>query len=1047
MSKFIQEMVATTKAQARIIETLGVPFADPFNEFAIISAVDDPKKLGRVKVTTDDNFMSGWIPVAGSSSGTLSARYIGSKVLVGKTNGRSENMYVIGIVRDDNEVGVNGSPIQLPIIDETIAVWNSSTDPGMKCNRENQGRAYILNSEMGQDVVVCLRRSSAQVGTEPSWAWKSLSNGLWVEKGVNPGNETTEYVEQAQLRNPGIPECTESLLGEKHDFTEDRGFRTTTMVCRRDENKEFSWVPESTPPVFFRTTLPTCNEKIHGMEAVVDDGGNSEIVKCLRYQGLMRWVKEGSRLPLKFHKRDKPPTKNEFLNTFKPIPALQEFPVSAGYDWVKEQEIRDVVFDAVIPQISLTNTDPVLRQLLVTAGLIPAQAFNGAQVLSTAAREALNRRTGVPVDTLANTLRQQLDQGGALTPETAQLLVGTGDAGRTLLEGVRAGTVESALVNIGQNTLRNALLSLSPKTASVMTGLMSGGVWGAVDTAAILGLSQLPPEVNKYVQPVLGIAKNVLAGYPTALGNILNTASGGGLTAALSGTFNSVLGANLATPQLINSVTGLLGSGALGPVGQLFNGLGNLAGIPKAPGPLGALPMLASTAMGSLGIGGAVTSLFGAAGGGLGFTGLTALLGASFNPASAILFGIGALSSLFGSGGANCPCDPKCRKTEHGVDSDGVKLLHPCGGLFSMNANTYSGFNNSPIPNNFNEIAEDVGLSPTLVGSNLIPSNIRDLTSMFAEVDRLRNLAERSYAFRYADEPERMADQAYSFETIEKGLKMADNNITRIESVERKLIDVVYNILQNIFWKPGGAILEQLITDTRENAQAIQDVYKFVKGLDLAKDGPRIGVNVTPNIAASLQNIPGLAGLYKKNVEETEKIMLGGVKPADFEWRTMKPGLGFESVLGEYPSVIPDMFPAERTLFDEPRILSISLEAKLLDDLQENSAPIDQLLSPAQINTLKDNFIDRATGRANPIPAPSSGITRVTTDTPLAEGAILPAGTVFPLGSSLPTGVPLPSGTILPAGTLVPSEFFDAPTPTSLYDEVKARGSGQTNCE
>jgi hypothetical protein len=805
------------------------------------------------------------------------------------------------------------------------------------------------------------------------------------------------------------------------------------------------------------------------MEAVVDDSGNSEIVKCLRYQGLMRWIKEGSRLPLKFHKKDKPPTKNEFLDKFNPIPPLEENPIPFGYDWVKEDPVvRDAVFDAVIPQISLTNTDPVLKQLLVAAGLIPAQAFDGARVLSTAAREALSKRTGIPVDTITSLIRQELDESGSLTPETAQLLSGVGDAARTLLEGVQSGTIDGALINIGQNTLRNALLTLSPKTASVMTGLMSGGVWGAIDTAAILGLNQLPPEVNKYVQPVLGVAKNVLSGYPTALGDILNTASGGGLTAALSSTFNSVIGRNAVTPQLIDSVTGLLGAGSLGPIGQLFNGLGNLAGIPKAPGPLGSLPLLASTAMGSLGLGGSVTSLFGLAGGGLGFGNLATLIGASFNPASAILLGVGALSSLFGGGGGDCPCDPKCRKTEHAVDSDGLKLLDPCGALPSVNANSYSGYN-LPIPNNVGEVAETMGLSNTLVGLNLIPSNIRDLTSMISEVDRMKNLAERTYASRYADEPERKAEIAYSFETLEKGLKMADNNITRMESVERKLIDIVYNILQNIFWKPEGAVLEKLITDTRENAKAIRDIYGFVKGLDLAKDGPRIGVNVTPNIAASFKNIPDLASLYKENVLETSKIMNGGVIPADAEWRTMKPGLGFESVLGEYPETIPDMFPDERTLFDEPRILSISLDAKLVDDLQENIAPIDQLLSPSQINSLKDNFIDRQTGRVRPIPEPGGEVVRVETDTPLAEGTVLPPGTTFPLGESLPTGVPLPSGTILPAGTTLPpgvtfsssvistdlgesstgisDEFSGVEGVVSLYDEVKARESGETDCE
>jgi hypothetical protein len=1023
MADFFEHAAITAQVQTRIVETLGVPFADPFNEEAVIADVNDPKKLGRVKVTTDDGFTSNWIPVSGSSRGVLSARYIGAKVLVGKTNGRSENMYVVGITKVDPGVGIVGTPVQLPIIDESMAVWNETSDRGMKCNEGNEGRMYILSNEMNQDVVVCLRRTSPQLGSKPAWAWKSITNGLWVEKGINPGNETTIPIEQAQERNPGIPKCTESMLGEKHDFSEDRGFRTTTMVCRRDEDGEFTWLPESTPPTFFRTTLPKCEEKIHGMEAVVDDGNNSEFVTCLRYQGLMRWVKHGKRLPHKFHKKDKPENKKEFLEAFQPIPELEERAQFApNFDWVKTPEIRETVFDAVVPAIALTNTDPVLRQLLVTAGLIPATAFNGAQVLSTAAREAMNRQTGVPIDTLVNTLRQQLDRTGSLDMATAQILTGTGDAGRILLEGVRSGTVEGALSNIGQNALRNAMLSLSPKTASVMTGLMSGGVWGAVDTAAILGLSQLPPEVNKYVQPVLGIARNVLSGYPTALGSILNTASGGGLTAALSSTFNSALGRNAITPGLIQSVTGLLGSGGLGPVGQMFGKFSGLAGIPMAPGLLGSLPFLASTAMGSLGLGGAVQGLFGA-GGGLGFQALAALVGGGFNPISTILFGVGALSSLFGSGGSSCPCDPKCRKVTHGVDSDNLRLLDPCGALTSVNANSYSPIG-LPIPNNVGDVAEELGLTHTMVGQNLIPSNIRDISQGIVSTERVKNMAEKFYESRYADEAEQKAEQAYTFEAVEKSVKVIDNNITRVESVERKLIDSGYNTLQNIFWSPEGAILEQLITDVRENSQAIRDLYRFTKKLDLFKDGPRIGVNVTPSIGLSLANIPGLAGLYKKNVEETKKIMDGGILPADEEWRSMSPGLGFRSRLGEYPEVIPDPFPNERTLFDEERIISISLESKILDDIQESTRPIDNVLSPDQINTLRGRFAgSRPTG------------------VPLPPGTVLPPGTTFPPGVSLPIGIPLPPGTVLPPGTTFP------PGTGSVYDAVIARESGEISCE
>jgi hypothetical protein len=1044
MSEFFKQAGVMARAQSRIVETLGVPFADPFNEEAVIIDVNDPKRLGRVKVTTNDGFTSKWIPVSGSSSGTLSSRYIGSNVLVGKTNGRSENMYVIGIVKNDKNVGLNGSPFQLPIIDESMAVWNGSSDPGMTCNKENEGRAYILSNEMSQDVVVCLRRSSPQVGNEPSWAWKSFTNGLWIEKGINPGNETTIPIEQAQLRNPGIPECTESLLGEKHDFSEDRGFRTTSMVCRRDENGEFGWIPESSPPVFFRTTLPTCTEKLHGMEAVADDGNNSEIIKCIRYQGLMRWVKEGKRLPHKFHKKDKPPTKVEFLGGYKPVPALEE----SGFDWLKEPEIIETVFDKVISNIPLINTDPVLKNALQLAGLLPAQAFNGAQVLSSAAKEAMNRKLGIPVDTITNTIRQQLDIDGKLSPETAQILTGIGDAGRVLTNGVAGGTIDQALANIGQNALKNSLLSLNPQAASVMTGLMSGGVWGAIDTATIIGMDKLPPEVNKYVQPIVGIAKNVLSGYPTSLGDILNTASGGGLTAAVSGTFNSLLGRNAITPQILSETASFIGSGALGPMGQMFNQFSNLAGIPMAPGALGSLPSLASTAMGALGLGGAVQSLFGGLGGGLGLEGLAALVGGGFNPISTALFGISALSSLFGGAGGDCPCDPKCRKVEHGVDTDGQKLLNPCGSLTSVNANSYcpTGF---CLPNNIGEVATDLGLTPTLVGKNLIPPNISDLTQMIFGSQRLVNMAEKFYESRYADEPEKEAEFAYTFENVEKGFKIADNNITRIESIERRLIDSVYNILENFFWKrgPDTAILQQLITDVRENSEALKSIYKFVEALDLAKEGPIVGVNVTPQIALALENIASLTELYEKSKIETTKIMEGGIIPAHLEWETMTPGLGTPVKLGLYNPPMPIVFPNERTLFDEARFLSISLDSKIVDDLQENKPPIDQVLSPNQINTLKDTFVQRAGDQP-----PSTGIVTpggvVTQDLPLPEGFVIPEGTLFPEGSSLPTGVPLPAGTTLPSGTVFPPGFvFPGQERTSLYEELKARESGQINCE
>lgn len=965
---FIKTIAAMHQAQTRVVEALGVPYADPFNEEAIIADVNDPEKLGRVKVTTRDGITSDtWIPVSGSSSGTLSARYIGAQVLVGKTDGRSENMYVIGITRSDPEIGINGHPIQLPIIDESMAVWNASTDAGMKCNQGNAGRVYILSNEMNQDVVVCLRRTSNQVGSKPAWAWKSLTNGLWVEKGFNPGNESTPAITQAQRGNPGIPECSEALLGEVHEFTEDRGFRTMSMVCRRDENKNFSWSPLGTPPVFFRTTLPTCTEKVHGMEAVLDDGNNSEFMVCQRYQGLMRWVRHGRRIPHKFYSKEPPLSRVQFTTSFKDIKALEESKEpDENEKWQQAADIIDVALDTTMSDIPLTGTDPDLKKLLELAGMVPATAFNGAQTMRRVASEALRKRTGLPLETITQLIREDLDRDGALTPATSKALVGIGSTLDVLVNGVADGDIEKALTNIGTSTLRNALLTLEPRTASVMTGLMSGGISGAIDSAVAIGLDQLPPEVNKYAAPVIGIAKNLLLSkYPASLDGIINSAAGGGLLGAISSTINGAAKNNIVTPQLLGTLATSLADGSLGEIPKLFNSLSGLDSIVKTPLSLGSLPVLATTAMGLIGQANAMKDLFG--NGGIGLDNLDQLLGTGFSAAATIVGAVKGLASIFGNsgGGLGCPCDPKCRKTKHGEDSDGNNIVEKCGAMTANNANSYSPSGN-PLQNNIGPIALDLALKATDVGAELIPKNIRDLSGYIKTVARAKDMAEKVFSSRFADQTEKIAEEAYSAEAVEKGLKIADNNITRVESVEKKLIDSMYNMLGTIVYGQKSkaaqtAIIPQLIQDVRENSQAMKDLYKFVEKLDSVKNGGSAGVKITSSLAKSFQNIPDLSALNNLNRKEALKILRGGVTSAYKEWKTMGPGLGISTALGVYDPPIPDPYANERTLFDKNRILAISAESKLGD----NSPPVertllDMALSPDQGES---SLYDAVTGR------------------------------------------------------------------------------------
>lgn len=947
-------MAVMAEAQRRTVEVLGVPFADPFNEEGVIVDVNDPKKLGRVKVTTDDDITSDWIPVNGSNSGTLSARYLGAKVLVGKTNGRSENMYVIGVSRTDPEIGITGNPIQLPILDESVG--GKSDDIGMRCNEANKGRMYVLSNEMNEDVVVCLRRTNKQVGGDDAWSWKSITSGLWVEKGVNPGNESTLAINQAQVRNPGIPECTEALLGEVHEFTEDRGFRTTSMVCRRDENKSFSWMPLSAPPVFFRTTLPKCTEKVHGMEAVLDDGNNSEFMVCQRYQGLLRWVRHGRRLPQKFYGREKPLSRVQFTSLFNTIKALEEV---GEYDkWQETADVVDVALDETVKSIPLTGTDPEFKDLLKLSGLVPDTAFDGAQVLKRVASESLRKQTGLPIESITRIIADDLNRDGELSLDTRQALTAVGKTVDILVNGTADGDIDSALLQIGRTGLQSALLSLEPRAVSVMTALMGSGISGAVDAAVAIGLDQLPPEVNKYAGPVINIAKDLLKSkYPASLGNILNSAAGGGLLGAVSGTINSAVGSGIVSPQLLGTLATGLTDGSLGDIPKLFGSLSNLDSIVKTPAGLGSLPVLATTALGLVGQAGAMKDLLG--GGGIGLDKLDDLIGNGFNAASTIVSGVKGLASVFGSGasGLGCPCDPKCRKTAHGEDSDGNKLINPCGAMTANNANGATPTHN-PLLNNIGPIALELGLKATDVGAELIPKNIRDVTGYINFVSRAKDMAEKVFSTRFADQTEKEAEDAYTAETVEKGLKIIDNNITRIESVEKKLIDSLFNMLEAVVYNRKGAgrgtaIIPDLIRDVRENSQAIKDLYRFTRKLDSVKDGGTAGVTVTERIARAFQNIPDLQALNRLNRQEALKILRGGVTPAYREWKSMSPLGG--GGLGNYGPPLPDPYDNERTLFNRDRILAISLESKLAEDNSppEDGTLLDTTLSPGQLQLLK----------------------------------------------------------------------------------------------
>jgi len=1030
MTDFFQSQARYLAAVNRVIEATGAPFSDLVNEKATIIDVNDPDSMGRVRVLTSDDFTSDWIPMPGSGRGKLSAKFIGSSVLVTKIDGRSENMYVVGILPSSPEVGVTGTPVQLPVIDESLGVYSGSADQGMKCNRGNEGRLYVLSNEMNQDVVVCLRRTNPQTGSEPKWAWKSITNGLWVEKGINPGNEGDYVVAQEHRKNPGIPTCNESLLGEVHEFTEDRGFRTIQKRCQRDENKEFSWVPVGAIPTYFRSTLPTCSESIHGMQALLDDGNNSEVVVCQRYQGQMTWTRNGKRLPQKFYEKGILIKKEQFLNSFGSIEALEEEAESnSGYDWVSgNKDIVDLVIDEALRDVPKTGTDPRLRTILAATGQLPAQSFNRAATLSRVANAAVTKKTNIPLEEIFRTVRQELDRPGSITPETAKILEGVGEAGDILLNGVQTGTVEQALQQVGQSAIQSALTSLDPRTSSVMTGFMAGGVVGAIDAAAAIGLDKLPDEVNKYVGPIVDAAGDILKGYPVNLEDVVKSSVTGGLSNQLNNIITKAIGSNIIGEAGIQSLLDKLISGGLGDVSGLFASVAGLDSIVKLPAPYSGLPKLASSVLGLFGQENSLQDLFGK--GGLGIESLQSFLGEGFPVALGVLGGLGGIAGLFGigSGAGACPCGPKCRKTEHGQDSDGNNLLKSCRALTANNANAYSP-TGTPIPNNTGPIASDQKLTNTLVGSPLIPPNPLNLTSSINTIARVGQMASKFYDSRFADEAEHLVELAYTFEATEKALKVADNNITRIESIERRLIDALFNLINDFICnkrKGGGlAVMTELIRDVRENSQAIKDLYAFVKKLDVVKKGGKAKVVVTPNISKSFQNIISLSRLSASSCTRATRALNGSVIPADKEWRTMEPGNNFSSVLGEYTEDIPEPFPNETTLFNGAKVLSESLSSRVGGNDPQASDQINSLLSRNQADALQRTPFSSVPRSVEEAVARQQG-----------QSTLLSGGesTLSQLG-----------GGILGQQTL-PGLQQPLPPGESLYDAISDR-KGQTNCE
>lgn len=960
MSDFFSELQQIKELSSRTSEAMGGVYSDPFNEVAIVSSVSDPLQLGRVKVQYQDGDVSDWTPVLGNNTGVLSAQLIGASCLVTKAHGNSGHAFVAGFFNTDPNVAITGGPVQLTLLDEQLEAYRppqSPGDQGLKCNRGNAGKLYIIQNEIDQDVVVCVRRNNPQEGGEEVWNWKSLTHSKWVEKGFDPGVSNPTVVNYEE--KTGIPTCSKAFEGEIHTFAEDRKFRSFEIKCDRDENGDYSWRPLSSTPIFFRTLLPPCTENLHGMNAIIDDGINSQRIACQRYQGQMRWVNPGKREPIQFYGANPPMTKREFLSSAKPIKAFAENTIVLGSSLTpKESKLVLATAAAAVPVVA---TDPQLHAAMVKANALPPP-FDAQKLLEDLVKIVASSRSNTSIGSITDQILTAINrqEGEDLDPTLVEILSAAGDAGEAIRKGLENGDLETSFSNLGKQYLNTAIRSLPPQVQSVYTGYMSRGALGAIDAAALVGISQLPEEVAHYVSPIWDIAQDVIRSKPSSISDVFESAlglSGKSLPqtidkiSSLAGTLGELTGVG-------SNITNMLKSGVLGDIAGAITNFTNLGGLPKLNN-LESIPRLASAALELVGAGKQFVDLLGQ--GGIGLDSFQALSG--INPITSMLSGVPALSGIFsglGVGGGDCPCDPKCRKISHSEDSDGNVLLEECGNVVANSASSY-------IPegditkNNENIVARALDLIPTAIGEDLCVPNTLDLTQMLTTVKRLSEMADRIESAKNADWPELWQELTYTFEAIEKAFKQTDNNITKVESIERKLIDAQYRLITKLM-VGNSSFFSQTLLSIIETSKAIKDTYNYVKRLDFVKNGSRVGVVPTGSLLNVFKNITAIAKLNTASKLEANFINRSFLQTASTEWKALEPAKDLvnlaDFILGMVPKDLPATFDKCATIRGKNEVLKNSLEAKI-NSTAKNVNTTSSLIEAK----LPSNVIDRISSK------------------------------------------------------------------------------------
>ena len=370
-ASFLQNQKNIQKAFEHLAERLGGVESEPFLHAGVIANVADPENKSRVKVVygkDEASTKTDWIPVLNSGAGKLSSQFINANCVVACIAGDVNNGIVVGVYNSEISASL---PPKIPSIDKMAVQY--SKDPGLSCNKDNEGRMYIFSNNVSQDLKICLRRNNRQEGPDKDvWEWKNITRGLVIE-----GSEDPKEIGKGNvvINEKPLQKCRKELEGEQIQFSEDRSYRQTNLTCKKDENGKWAWTPVSAVPTYFRATLPKCSEKIHGQTALIDDGNNSELGICVRYNKEMKWVKYGSREVIKFSDIEPLISKSELIKTI-PNPELK----------IGEKEKATMGSSA----LGSSPLSPALTNDILKAGLgAVTGAFSGSSDFSSLAQQSL----------------------------------------------------------------------------------------------------------------------------------------------------------------------------------------------------------------------------------------------------------------------------------------------------------------------------------------------------------------------------------------------------------------------------------------------------------------------------------------------------------------------------------------------------------------------------------------------------------------------------------------------------------------------------------